>query len=156
MTTSIAVDFTQPIPIDPELLAGFGGIDALVDGGVRHSIGDDGAVVIPVKLRRAERQVLKRKKFVPPSVWAEKHRYISKRFRYSGRWRNATVPYAAGIMDASFFKSVEEIGICAVPQSAKTELVYTCISYATDQRPGDTMILFPNELDSENRGQVCS
>jgi phage terminase large subunit GpA-like protein len=139
--------------VDPDWFSAAGGIEALSDGAVPHLVDNDGAVVIPFKLRKAERQVLKRQKFLAPSAWAQKHRYISRRFRHGGRWRNDTVPYAAGIMDASFFKSVEEIGICAVPQSAKTELVYTCISYATDQRPGDVMILFPNELDAKDNAK---
>jgi hypothetical protein len=37
-----------------------------------------------------------------------------------GRWRNSTVPYAAGILDASFFPSVQEIVVCAAPQTGKT------------------------------------
>lgn len=147
------MDMTQPIPVEPHWFVAAGGVEALVEGGVRHSVGDDGAVVIPFKLRKAERQAFKKKKYIPPSEWAQKHRYISKRFRHGGRWSNDTVPYLAGIMDASFFKSVEEIGICAVPQSGKTEGVYTCIGYATDQRPGDVMIAFPNENDSKDNAK---
>jgi len=141
------------ILIDPVWFEALGGLDALVGGGVRHQVDADGVVVIPLKWRKAERGVLKKKKFIAPSVWAEKHRYLTSRARHAGRWDNATVPYLAGIMDASFFNGVEEIGIMAVPQSGKTEAVYTCLGYATDQRPGDAMICFPSEKDATDNAK---
>lgn len=130
-----------------------GGLAELDDGGLPYAIRDDGVIELKVRFRKAWCDALRKKKFIQPSQWAARHRYISRRFRYGGKWRNETVPYLAGIMDASFYKGVEEIIICAVPQSGKTEGVYTCIGYAADQRPGDVMILFPTETDSKDNAK---
>jgi phage terminase large subunit GpA-like protein len=136
----------------PDFLA-FGGLEGLDESGVRYEQRDDGVIELKLPLRKPEQEVLRLKKYIPPSKWAERHRYISKRFRHGGKWNNDTVPYLAGIMDASFYKSVEEIIICAVPQSGKTEGVYTCLAYAADRRPGDVMILFPTETDAKDNAK---
>jgi phage terminase large subunit GpA-like protein len=94
---------------------------------------------------RAERRILRKRKAVPPSVWAERYRHLPRDAALPGPWKNATVAYAAGIMDASFFPSVQETIVCAAPQTAKTEINYTCLGFAIDMRPGNALIVFPDE-----------
>ncbi|MCB2147585.1 MAG: phage terminase large subunit family protein [Deltaproteobacteria bacterium] len=104
-----------------------------------------GGGVSSVRFSRAERRVLKKKKAIRPSVWAERHRHLPKDAAVPGRWKNSTVPYAAGILDASFFPSVQEIVVCAAPQTAKSEINYTCLAYAVDRRPGNALVVMPDE-----------
>ena len=103
----------------------------------------DGAV--PIRFSRAEKRVLKKKKKIQPSAWAERHRHLPKDAAVPGRWKNSTVPYAPGILDASFFPSVQEIVVCAAPQTAKSEINYTCLGYAIDRKPGNALVVFPDE-----------
>lgn len=111
---------------------------------------NNGASEVQVNFTRQEKHVLRRKKPVQPSVWCEKNIRLPRDAAVTGPWRNSMVPYTAGIMDASFFPSVEEIIVCAAPQTAKTTIVYNCIGYAADRKPGNAMITFPSEEDSKD------
>ena len=104
-----------------------------------------GSGVSSVRFSTAEKRVLKRKKAIQPSVWAERHRHLPKDAAVPGRWKNSTVPYAAGILDASFLPFVQEIVVCAAPQTAKSEINYTCLGYAVDRKPGNVLVVFPDE-----------
>ena len=104
-----------------------------------------GGASILVRFSLSEKRVLKKKKKIRPSVWAEQHRHLPKDAAVPGRWKNSTVPYAAGILDASFFRSVQEIVVCAAPQTAKSEINYTCLGYAVDRKPGNALVVFPDE-----------
>ena len=104
-----------------------------------------GGASILVRFSLAEKRVLKKKKKIRPSVWAERHRHLPKDAAVPGRGKNSTIPYAAGILDASFFPSVQEIVVCAAPQTAKSEINYTCLGYAVDRKPGNALVVFPDE-----------
>lgn len=91
----------------------------------------------------AERKVLRKRKKILPSRWAERHRWVSLS-SVPGPWRNEVTPYGVGIMDASFFESVREIAICGAPQSAKSDLVNNCIAYAVDRSPGPVLYNYPD------------
>ncbi|WP_414998655.1 hypothetical protein [Desulfovibrio sp.] len=47
---------------------------------------------------RGERQVLRRRKPIPVSQWAEKYRVVEMS-AIPGRWHNQFTPYLVGIMD---------------------------------------------------------
>ncbi|MCP4748102.1 MAG: hypothetical protein GY874_18495 [Desulfobacteraceae bacterium] len=142
----------NPIEISPEWIDAIGGIEALNIDPERIKTTREG-IEISVKFTRPEKRAMKRKKQIPVSKWAERYRVLPGNARFSGLWRNSNFPYLAGIMDASFFPSVEETYICAVPQTGKTESVYTCLAYAADRRPGDVMILFPSETDAKDNAK---
>lgn len=93
----------------------------------------------------AERSVYRRRKRVPVSEWAERHRVITRGPYEGARWRNELVPYAAGIMDASFYPGVNKIVICAAPQTGKSTIIDTCIAYAMDRAPGPVLYCYPDE-----------
>jgi Bacteriophage tail assembly protein len=59
---------------------------------------------------------------------------------------NDVTPYLAGIMDASFFPSVQTIILCKAPQVGGSENVNNCIGYAIDRDPGPVMVIYPDEL----------
>jgi len=140
--------------IDPKWITGIGGVEKIERGyALPTRRTEDGCLVIPVRFTRREQRMLRRKKMIAPSIWAERFRPSPRTSRFKGLWRNSNVPYLAGIMDASFFKSVEEIIVVAAPQSGKTEAVYTCLGYAADRRPGNAIITFPNETDAADNAK---
>lgn len=94
---------------------------------------------------RAERNVYRKRKRVPVSRWAEEHRVITMG-AVTGRWKNSTTPYLAGVMDASFHPSVETVIICAADQVGKSECVNNCIGYAIDRDPGPVLYVYPDEI----------
>lgn len=135
----------QPLEISPRWLHAIGDPEALT----RYHIAPGGGEV-PIKFSRAEKRVLRKRRKVAPSVWAERHRYLPDDAAIPGRWKNSTVPYASGILDAADFRNVQEIVLCAAPQCAKTEIVYTYIGYTADRRPGNWLVVFPNGLDAKD------
>jgi terminase, large subunit len=92
----------------------------------------------------AERRVFRKRKYLAASAWAEKYRHVENG-RPSGPWRNSAAPYSSGIMDASFFPSVEEITVCKPPQAGITEAILTCIGYVIDRDPGAMMCVYPDQ-----------
>jgi phage terminase large subunit GpA-like protein len=106
---------------------------------------ENGAVYLPLRFSRQEKRILRKRAQIPVSEWAEKHRVLPQDAPIPGPWKNRNVPYVAGVMDASFFPSVQEIVVCAAPQAAKTEGVLTCLGYAADRKPGNALIVFPDE-----------
>ena len=135
----------QPLHIDPKWVAAIGDFSELT----RYHIGLEGGIAL-IKFSRQEKRVLRKRKKIAPSAWAEKHRYLPRDAAVPGRWKNTTVSYAAGIMDAAVFKSVQEVALCAAPQCAKTEIVYTFIGYTADRRPGNWLVVFPSETDAKD------
>lgn len=101
---------------------------------------------------KGERAVFRHRKTIPVSQWAEKHRVVHESSR-SGPWRNQVTPYAAGIMDASFFPTVRMISLMKCPQSAGTETVHNCIGYTIDRAPGPILYVFPDETTARENAQ---
>ena len=107
---------------------------------------------IRVKFSAAERKVFRRRRQMAVSEWCERHRVLTLS-SLPGPWRNESTPYLAGIMDASFFPSVQEVSICKVPQSGGSEAVNNCVGYAMDRLPGPVMYVFPDELTARENCQ---
>lgn len=97
-----------------------------------------------LKLKPGEKKIFRKKKPIRCSRWTEKHRIVTMS-SMPGPWRNAITPYLAGIMDASFFESVETVIICAAPQTGKSECVNNCIGHTIDRRPGSVLYIYPDE-----------
>jgi len=123
----------QPLKIDPAWLP-------------PHAAADLAGRTVRLKLSGAERRVLRKKRQIPCSEWAEKHRVLPSDAAIPGKWRNSVTPYLAGIMDASFFESVQHITICAPPQTGKSDCINNCIAYAIDRRPGNVLVVYPDEV----------
>jgi len=140
----------QPLAIDPAWLPP-GGIEALAEK--HHVTGRKRTIPAAVKWSAGERRQLRRKKQIRPSVWAERHRVLPADAAIPGRWKNSTTPYLAGIMDASFFPSVQEIIICAPPQTGKSDCVNNCVGYGTDRRPGNVMVVYPDEVTARDNSK---
>ncbi len=96
------------------------------------------------QFRAGERRVFRKRKALRVSAWAEAYRVVTMS-RYPGAWRNELTPYSAGIMDASFFASVETIIVCKTPQTGISEAINNCIAYAAERDPAPTLYVYPDE-----------
>ena len=106
-----------------------------------------------LRLLPGVKKLLKQKKQIPVSRWAEKHRVVPADSAVPGPWRNATAAYLSGIMDASFYPSVQEIVICAPPQTGKSDCVNNCVGYALDRKPGNVLYVYPDELTARDNSK---
>lgn len=113
---------------------------------------DPGEIRHTLVISEAEKRIFRKHKQIPASRWAEMYRYITMSV-LPGRWRNEVTPYMAGIMDASFYPSVQTIIICKPPQWGGTEGVLTCVGYAIDRAPGPVLMVYPDELTGRENSQ---
>jgi len=107
----------------------------------------DGFTIKPCK---AERKVLRKRKRIKPSEWAEKHRVLGQESALPGPWRNDTAPYVTGILDAAYAPGVKEVDWCAAPQVGKTEAVNTLLGYSIDRDPGPAMLVYPDQATAKH------
>jgi len=126
----------MPISIDPAWLPAW----SVEELQARHHI--------TVSFSPGEKKTLRRKKKIRASVWAERHIVLPDDSPRPGPWKNITARYLAGIMDASFYPSVEEIIVCAAPQVGKSQCVANCIGYVADRVPGNVLFVFPDEKEA--------
>lgn len=106
------------------------------------------ALRVVFRFSAAERRIFRKRKMIPVSEWTEHHRTITMG-SLRGRWKNRVTPYLAGIMDASFFPSVQTIIICKAPQVGGSEAVNNCIGYAIDRDPGPVLYVYPDETTAK-------
>ena len=105
-----------------------------------------------VSFSESERKVFRKHKRIPVSSWAERYRHVTMSV-LPGRWKNEITPYLSGIMDASWFPTVQEVVICKAPQVGGTEAVLNCLAYAIDRDPGAALVLYPDELTAKENSQ---
>ncbi len=98
-----------------------------------------------------ERRLLRRRKPIPPSVWAPANRVVTYGPLEGSRWDNSFMPHMRGIMDASFFPSVRIIGNCKVPQSGSSAGAETMLGYISDMQPGSALITYPDRETASKR-----
>lgn len=113
--------------------------------GLRGELMSRGHIEYATGFTDAERKVYRKRRRIPPSKWCEKHRVVTMT-SLPGLWRNSVTPYLAGIMDASFFPSVQTTIICKAPQTGGSEAIHNCIGYAIDRSPGPVLYIYPDEL----------
>jgi len=100
----------------------------------------------------AERKVLRKHRPMPVSKWCERYRYVTMSV-IPGRWKNHVTPYLSGIMDASWFETVQTVIICKSPQVGGTEAVLNCLAYAIDRDPGPALVIYPDEQTARENNQ---
>jgi phage terminase large subunit GpA-like protein len=96
-----------------------------------------------VRISEPERKIFRKHRMIPVSRWAERYRHVTLSV-LPGKWKNEVTPYLAGIMDASFFPSVQTVIICKGVQVGGTEAVLNCIGYAIDRSPGPVLLVYPD------------
>ena len=103
-------------------------------------------VVIRPEAWAEERKVLRKRRPVSVSGWAARHRVLTMG-RYAGmRWRNATTPYLAGIMDAAAVPGVQVVIVCKAPQIGVSEAAHNFIAWAIDMMPGPVLYVSPDQM----------
>lgn len=118
----------------------------------RRMLAHGGALTHRFRFSPGERKVLRRRRPMPVSLWAERHRVVHQS-SIPGRWHNEVTPYMAGVMDASFFPSVETVIVCKTPQTGGSEAIHNCVGYAVDRAPGPVMYVFPDRITAKENAQ---
>ena len=112
----------------------------------------EGKLTVATRFSKGERAAMKRRRPVPISAWAEKHR-ILEMSAIRGRWRNVFTPYLTGIMDVSGLPGVETVIICKSPQTGGSECGHNIVGYCIDRLPGPVMYVFPDELTARENAK---
>ena len=108
-------------------------------------------ILFKFKLSKTERKVYRKKKPILVSKWAERNRVMVSGPLEGLKWNNDYFPHLVGILNASFFPSVQYIGNCKAPQTGGSSLMETCIGYAADMKPGPALIVYPDKDTSVKR-----
>jgi phage terminase large subunit GpA-like protein len=111
---------------------------------IRLQLKEQGQLCYTLQVSDAERKALRKKKPLPVSQWAERHRVLTMS-SIPGPWHNRVTPYLQGIMDASVVASIETIIICAAPQTGKSEAAHNFVGHAIDRAPGPVLYVYPDE-----------
>lgn len=109
---------------------------------------------VPVSFRfsRGERKVMRRRKPIPVSQWAENHRIVGMS-SIPGKWKNLFTPYLTSIMDAAGTIGVETVIICKSPQTGGSEAGHSIVGWCIDRSPGPVMYVFPDEITARENAK---
>jgi phage terminase large subunit GpA-like protein len=114
----------------------------VIPGPIRHRF----------RISEPEQKIFRKHKKIPVSKWCERYRTVTMSV-LPGRWRNSVTPYLSGIMDASFFPSVQTVIVCKAPQVGMSEAANNCIGYAIDRDPGPVLYIYPDEMTARENSQ---
>lgn len=85
----------------------------------------------------------------PPPIltvteWADNHRMLPEASAArGGRWRTATAPYLAGIMDAVLEPGVRKIALMKSHQSGGSEAINNILGYFIEHQPAPMLLVHP-------------
>lgn len=119
---------------------------------LREKLAEHKVIAHTTSFSKAERRILRKRKRIMVSEWAEKHRYLTMS-SIPGIWRNEVTPYLTGIMDAAIFPSVQTIIICKAPQVGMSEGAHNFIGYVIDRAPGPVLYVYPDELTARENSK---
>ena len=101
---------------------------------------------------KAERTVMRRQKWLPPSQWVERYRVV-RMSSLPGMWQNIFTPYLVGVMDAARFPGVEVVILCKTPQTGGSEAALNVLAQMIDLSPGPAMVVFPDETTAKENAK---
>lgn len=107
---------------------------------------------ISIRFAKGEKKVLRRRRPVPVSQWAERHRVVEMS-SIPGKWKNIFTPYLVGIMDAAGTPGVETVIICKSPQTGGSESGHNLVGWCIDRSPGPVMYVFPDEITARENAK---
>ena len=107
---------------------------------------------ICIHFSKGEKKVLRRRRPIPVSQWAERHRVVEMS-SIPGRWKNIFTPYLVGIMDAAGTPGVETVIICKSPQTGGSESGHNLVGWCIDRSPGPVMYVFPDEITARENAK---
>lgn len=101
---------------------------------------------------KGEKKIMHRRKPIPVSTWAERHRVLEMS-SIPGKWKNLFTPYLVGIMDAAGTRGVETVIICKSPQTGGSESGHNLVGWCIDRSPGPVMYVFPDEITARENAR---
>jgi phage terminase large subunit GpA-like protein len=102
-------------------------------------------------MTNGEREIFARREILPPSVWAQRNIIVQDGLYAGSPVRMDVSPYMAGMLDIYARRNVEEVIVCGSPQIGKTLILYICLGWCMDYRPGTKMLAMPTK---ETRDRV--
>ena len=90
-------------------------------------------------------QLLRPKKRLPVSVWAEENRVLPDTNAVAGPWRNSLTPYLTEIMDAFSDDTTEQIVFVKPTQVGGTSAMENALGSLIAQDPGPAMVVYPSD-----------
>lgn len=114
-------------------------------------------VEIRFRFSSGERRIYKRKrKGMKPSEWVEKNVVVTYGPHDGSKFDFEISPYTRGVLDACFFRSVQEITVCSAPQVLKTTLAILFLAYVADVDPGPALVVYPDKITAgdNNRDRI--
>ncbi len=119
---------------------------------IKDKITREGNVVFVGSFSRGDKKVMRARRAVKPSKWAEDHRILTMSVK-NGPWRNEVAPYLIGIMDAAAFPSVRDLDICKAPQAGVSEASHNFVGYSIDRDPGPVLYIYPDEKTAQENSK---
>ena len=107
--------------------------------------------MIALSFTPGEREIFAKREIVAPSRWATRSVIVQDGLYAGSPVRMDAAPYMAGILDLYARRGVEELIVCGSPQVGKTLILYICLGWAMDFRPGTKMLAMPTR---ETRDRV--
>lgn len=98
----------------------------------------------------SEREIFARREVMPPSKWAARNIIVQDGLYAGSPVRMDVSPYMPGILDAYGLRGVEEVDVCGSLQIGKTLILYICLGWSMDYRPGTKMLSMPTK-DTRDR-----
>lgn len=111
-----------------------------------------GGTSVVFRYSKGERKIMRRRKPIPVSQWAEQHRTVEMS-SIPGKWKNLFTSYLAGIMDAAGTPGVEVVIICKSPQTGGSEAGHNLVGWCIDRSPGPVMYVFPDEITARENAK---
>ncbi len=97
-----------------------------------------------------EREIFAKREVIIPSKWASKKIIVQDGLYKGSPMRMDVAPYMPGILDMYAKRGVQEIIVCGSLQIGKTLILYACMGWAMDYRPGTKMLAMPTK-DTRDR-----
>lgn len=119
---------------------------------VKDKITREGNVIFVGSFSRGDKKVMRARRAVKPSKWAEDHRVVTMSVK-NGPWCNEVTPHLVGIMDAAAFPSVRDIDVCKAPQAAVSEGSHNFVGYSIDRDPGPVLYTYPDEKTAQENSK---
>ncbi len=111
-----------------------------------------GKVKFKFSFSKGERKTMRRRKFIPISIWAERHRNLENS-SIRGKWKNIFTPYLVGVMDAASTSGVETVILCKSPQTGGSEAGHNLVGWCIDRAHGPVMYVFPDEITARENAK---
>ncbi|MEG2173809.1 MAG: terminase gpA endonuclease subunit, partial [Desulfovibrionaceae bacterium] len=101
---------------------------------------------------KGEKKVMRRRKKIPVSQWAERHRVLEMS-SIPGKWKNLFTPYLVGIMDAAGTTGIETVIVCKSPQTGGSEAGHNLVGWCIDRSPGPVLYVYPDEITARENAK---